>query len=104
MLFPVCAGRLRKNPSALSFRGAEGDEESRKAFIFGAGFLATLGMTRFRDVFPQPARAIPFGLFHPKQLEGLRSRTRVFPNTSHCDIIGCGSSQGGKKRFGRVRG
>ena len=47
-IIPPC--RLRKNPSALSFRGAEGDEESRKAFIFRARFLATLGMTRFRNV------------------------------------------------------
>ena len=32
-------------------------EESRKAFTFRARFLATLGMTRFRNVFPQPLRA-----------------------------------------------
>ena len=49
---------LRKNPSASSFRGAEGDEESLKVFIFRARFLATLGMTRFRNVFPQPASVV----------------------------------------------
>ena len=51
---------LRENPSALSFRGAEGDEESRKAFIFRARFLRLnlfgAGMTRFRKVFPQSAK------------------------------------------------
>jgi len=31
--------RMLKDPSGLSFRGAEGDEESRKALIFGARFL-----------------------------------------------------------------
>ena len=54
--------RLRKNPSALSFRGAEGDEESRKAFIFRARFLRLVlfgaGMTQFRNVFPQHVRTI----------------------------------------------
>ncbi len=42
--------RLLKNFSSLSFRGAEGGleltrEESRKYFICGVRFLASLGMT-----------------------------------------------------------
>ncbi len=53
--------RLRKNPFGLSFRGAGGDEESRKSFTFRAKFLALLGMTRFRGVFPQPVRLLILG-------------------------------------------
>src|SRR5487761_1338126 len=44
-----------KNPDKLSFRGAEGDEESRTSIIFRARFLAALGMTRLRNVFQQTA-------------------------------------------------
>ena len=47
-------GRMLKNPSSLSFRGAEGDEESRKSFVPTARFLASLGMTAFRRVFQHP--------------------------------------------------
>ena len=48
--------RMLKNPSSLSFRGAAGDEESRKSFVSRARFLASLGMTTFTDVFQHPAR------------------------------------------------
>src|SRR5487761_522146 len=48
---------LLKNPNKLSFRGAEGDEESRTSILFRARFLrlASLGdeMTRLRNVFQQ---------------------------------------------------
>ena len=47
-------GRLLKNPSSLSFRGAAGGEESRKAFVSRARFLASLGMTAFTKVFQHP--------------------------------------------------
>ena len=41
--------RLRKNPPEVSFRGAEGDEESRTALkILRARFLAPLGMTAYK--------------------------------------------------------
>ncbi|MGO8732621.1 MAG: VWA domain-containing protein [Terriglobia bacterium] len=53
--------RLRKNPFGLSFRGTVGDEESRKSFTFRARFLASLGMTRLRGVFPQPVRLLILG-------------------------------------------
>jgi hypothetical protein len=46
-----------KNPPILSFRGAGGDEESRKYPPYRARFLAPLGMTLRRIVFHQPARA-----------------------------------------------
>ena len=42
-----------KNKCTLSFRGAAGDEESRKAFIFRPRFLASLGMTFLQNVFHQ---------------------------------------------------
>ena len=44
-----------KNPFGVSFRGAAGDEESRRAFVFGARFLAALGMTAWREVLQQRA-------------------------------------------------
>ena len=47
---------LLKNPDKLPFRGAEGDEESRKSIIFRARFLAALGMTPFRNVFQQTVK------------------------------------------------
>jgi hypothetical protein len=53
--------RLRKNPFGLSFRGAAGDEESRKSFTFRARFFASLGMTRLRGVFAQPVRLLILG-------------------------------------------
>jgi glutaminyl-peptide cyclotransferase len=49
----------RKNSPSLSFRGAEGDEESRGSFILRARFLAAFGMTGLRDVPPQPPGLIP---------------------------------------------
>ena len=39
--------RLRKNPSNLSFRGAQGDEESRISFSFKARFLAKFTLRSF---------------------------------------------------------
>ena len=78
-----CSNKLRKNLSDLSFRGAQGDEESRISFSFKARFLAKftlrsfaalracpeqregtvrsggangLGMTRFQNVFQQSVR------------------------------------------------
>ena len=51
---------LLKNPDKLSFRGAEGDEESRTSIIFRARFLhlASLGvgMARLRNVFQQTVK------------------------------------------------
>ena len=52
---------LRKNPSASSFRGAEGDEESGKAFIFKARFLATLCRNSTRKSFRFSNRSLPSG-------------------------------------------
>jgi beta-lactamase regulating signal transducer with metallopeptidase domain len=49
--------RLRDNPSSLSFRGTAGDEESRMSLISRARFLASLGMTTFRNVFAQPPQS-----------------------------------------------
>jgi len=46
-----------KNSISLSFRGAEGSEESRIVFIFRARFLAPLGMTRYWSVFQHPAKS-----------------------------------------------
>jgi len=58
---PFCcrtgSNRMLKNPSRLSFRGAAGDEESRKFFVSRARFLASLGMTTFTSVFQHPAKA-----------------------------------------------
>ena len=48
---------MLKNPPRLSFRGAAGDEESRKSFASRARFLASLGMTTFTKVFQHPASA-----------------------------------------------
>jgi N-acetylmuramoyl-L-alanine amidase len=52
--------RLRISPSRLSFRGAEGEEESRKCRPFKAGFLPfallRMGMTRWKRPFPQAAK------------------------------------------------
>jgi hypothetical protein len=45
---------MLKNPSGLSFRGAAGDEESRKSFVSRARFLAPLGMTLFIKDFQHP--------------------------------------------------
>ena len=51
---------LLKNPDKLSFRGAEGDEESRTSIIFRARFLRLaslgVGMTRLRNVFQQTVK------------------------------------------------
>jgi len=49
------SSRMLKNPSNLSFRGAAGDEESRKSFVSRARFLAWLGMTAITKVFQHPA-------------------------------------------------
>ena len=73
--------RLRKNPCGLSFRGAAGDEESRKSFVSRARFLASLGMTRFAGVFQHPARVsrreiLPCGKSH-----GSRSCRQRHPET-----------------------
>ena len=57
---------MLKNPSWLSFRGAAGDEESRKSFVFRARFLASLGMTSFTEVFQHPARRGPRILSWPR--------------------------------------
>ena len=70
------SSRPRKKSSSLSFRGAAGDEESRKASVFRARFLAKftlssfttlrtvrtgrangLEMTGIRNVLPRPARS-----------------------------------------------
>ena len=52
--------RMLKNPSNLSFRGAAGDEESRKSFVSREGFLPFaplwVGMTTFTKVLQHPAR------------------------------------------------
>ena len=48
---------ILKSPASLSFRGAEGDEESRKSFVSRARFLASLGMTAITNVFQHPARS-----------------------------------------------
>ena len=69
-----------KNPDKLTFRGAEGDEESRTSILFRARFLAALGMTRLRNVFQQTAKgdSLSFSLwllsalsklnFHPEAI------------------------------------
>jgi beta-glucosidase len=48
--------RMLKSPPSLSFRGATGDEESRKSFVSRARFTAPLGMTAPIGVFQHPAR------------------------------------------------
>ena len=50
---------LRENSTLLSFRGAEGDEESRTAFVFRARFLAALGLTVIRVVLTQALPGLP---------------------------------------------
>jgi hypothetical protein len=47
---------MLKNPPRLSFRGAAGDEESRKSLVPRERFLASLGMTMFTKVFQHPAK------------------------------------------------
>ena len=54
----MLTGSLLKNSSAVSFRGAEGDEESRIPFNFRARFLAPLGMTRSHKVFQPTAQCL----------------------------------------------
>jgi membrane-associated phospholipid phosphatase len=48
-------------PKDLSFRGAAGDEESRRSLVSRARFLTSLGMTTLADVFQHPARSSGLG-------------------------------------------
>ena len=66
-------GSVCDNSSLLSFRGAEGDEESCRALVFRASFLAALGMTIIRAVVTQT----PTG----ERLSDVRGRVRRFTFT-----------------------
>jgi uncharacterized protein involved in outer membrane biogenesis len=55
------SSRMLENPSSLSFRGAEGDEESRMSIVSRARFLPFaplwVGMTTVTKVFQHPAKS-----------------------------------------------
>jgi len=61
---------------SLSFRGAEGDEESRISFIFSARFPADDRNDRSRDLFPQPALGHRQECLMPKPRRGARLSSR----------------------------
>ena len=64
----------------MSFRGvpqARDDEERRKAFIFRARFLASLGMTASKVVFLQPVKPRPPGTGKDRLIY-VKFRTRRF--------------------------
>ena len=66
----------------MSFRGAEGDEESRKGFIFKARFLATLGMTRFGNVFRSLLNQCGRSAAGQRHSDGLVLRPEPFVSTT----------------------
>jgi hypothetical protein len=49
--YPLCAGSLLKSVCSLSFRGAEGNEKSRRCSIFRARFLAEFVLSVIEGIF-----------------------------------------------------